>query len=288
MTSMRPEAVYGHHSLQTLLNYAANDSLRYCLADGVQSYLNVTVQQHAWTFRDAGSPWLSYYFPGLFVRREEVADVPFAAQPFPVGVRQSGLPNHTWVEIVRVGRIDDKDVSNERSARATVGQVWFWLAPGSGIWLNTGRTLVINEAWTVPVHNKTVREGVREMQANLARPLGDWWIGERLRGGLRKTAFWDNPTCEQARIWGYDTLQMTSSFLNFSYEIVDCRGAGFDDADRTWVSACPPPHIELMHGLPTPRLAPAIAHADGPASACVCNHSFNFLNCKNSTGGQAP
>ena len=64
--------------------------------------------------------------------------------------------------------------------------------------------------------------------------------------------FWDNPTCAQARAWGYDTLQMTSSFLNFSFEIVDCRGADLDNSDETWVSACPPPHVQLMHGLPVP------------------------------------
>ena len=106
------------------------------------------------------APVAPVYFPGFFVRHS--ADFYFRAAgdvtrrllssaPLPEPnphlsssqkVGDTGVPDHTWVEVIRVGRLDDKDDAPDR---ATAGQVWFWLASGSGIWWNTGRTLVINE-----------------------------------------------------------------------------------------------------------------------------------------------
>ena len=50
-----------------------------------------------------------------------------------------GLPDDTWVEVMRIDRIDlEKHV---HSTTCTVGQLWLFLSPGSGIWWNTGRSL---------------------------------------------------------------------------------------------------------------------------------------------------
>jgi len=57
----------------------------------------------------------------------------------------AGLPDHTWVEVLRVTRVESK---SRPEAICTVGQLWFWLASGSGIWLSTGRSLVLSP-WDV-------------------------------------------------------------------------------------------------------------------------------------------
>ena len=72
-------------------------------------------------------------FPGFFVHRE--------------GAHRAPVPDHTFVEVMRVGRIDDKSIENERNL---IGQMWFWRAEGSGIWYDVGRSYVLtadSAAW---------------------------------------------------------------------------------------------------------------------------------------------
>ena len=68
-------------------------------------------------------------FPGFFVHRFD------ASALLPPYV--SGVPDNTWVEVLRVARIE----THFGNSSCTAGQVWFWLAMGSGIWWNTGRSL---------------------------------------------------------------------------------------------------------------------------------------------------
>ena len=159
-----------------------------------------------------------------------------------------GVADDTWVEVLRIARLDDRfDGPNAPSAnsvlddeRATVGQVWFWVARGSGVWLNVGRSLVMPGP--------------------------------------------HNPSCRDAHARGYDTIQLTRSY-GFSFELIDCRGQERPDANVTYEPACPPSHIELRSGLPTPRDAPALAGVKGGSdAACACDHSYDFLNC---LGGKA-
>ena len=67
--------------------------------------------------------------------------------------------------------------------------VWLYLAPGSGIWYNLGRS------------KKAITTG---------EASGLWW-------GL--------PTrpCTVAKNEGYDSIQMTEFENGFSFEIMDCR-----------------------------------------------------------------
>jgi hypothetical protein len=57
-------------------------------------------------------------FPGFFVHR-----------PFAVSTQLTGVPDHHWVEVMRIARLDEKPDEVDRCMR---GQVWFWLAVGSG------------------------------------------------------------------------------------------------------------------------------------------------------------
>jgi hypothetical protein len=59
-------------------------------------------------------------FPGFFVTR---------SPPIQKDVRMTGVPDNTWVEIIRIARRDDK---GKEPGQCLVGQVWFWVAPGSG------------------------------------------------------------------------------------------------------------------------------------------------------------
>ena len=148
-----------------------------------------------------------------------------------------GVPSHTWVEVFRISRIVNKWGDRDVSA---VGQVWFWLAMGSGVWLNTGRTLV-----------------------HRGPPPQD-----------------EYPSCWEARANGYDTIQLTRSFGGFSFELMDCRGADLPSGRSRWEEACPPSHVELRAGVPAKRYAPAfIDDAVVEERLCGCDSSKSYLNC---------
>ena len=191
------------------------------------------------------------------------------------------MPSHTWVEVMRISRIADQDRKWAQADLSTIGQVWFFLSPG-GIWWNTGRSLVINTTVSTETTlwdrvRATLRGGRRTISPLSATActspaqVNMWWA--------RRNAEFRLATCTRARAAGYDSMQLTSSFCGFSFELVDCRGAERFDAEQTWTSACPPTHIQLMSGLPTPRVAPALELASGPAYACLCAGRHSFLNC---------
>ncbi len=89
-------------------------------------------------------------FPGFFVHRD--------VNPTP----EAGVPDQTWVEVVRIARIDEK--KEGPTAAATVGQVWFWLAHGSGIWWNTGRSLVVTDGKDNPGCARAASDGYDSIQ----------------------------------------------------------------------------------------------------------------------------
>ena len=68
-------------------------------------------------------------FPGFFVHRfgSRLTDGP--------PVMRQGVADHMWVEVMRVAVIDDQ--------QSTRGMVWYFLAIGSGVWWNVGRSLRI-------------------------------------------------------------------------------------------------------------------------------------------------
>ena len=279
-----------HHSVArygVVRNARHQGSVRAQQMDGVDEGTDPT----AFSVGDAGHPPLPYAFPGFFVLRDaspaarrryadaaaggisahgvtpDAAGVSSVAPPpFPIGSMGHGMPDHTWVEIMRVGRIDDKVPVYEQADRSTIGQVWFWLAPGSGIWWNTGRTLVVNASITT--EGRYLESPRACTTLNEARA---WWTE-------RNEAF-GHVTCAAAMRDGYDSIQLTSSFCGYSWELIDCRGANRPDAHTTWTAACPPPHVLLMRGLPMPRLAPALDGVRGKSSGCACASSHDFVNC---------
>merc|ERR1712166_1273436 len=107
---------------------------------------------------------------------------------------RTGVPDYTWVEVLRVDTLD--------AVSCFVGFLWFWQATGSGIWLNTGRSM---------------------------RLVGDTHLSRSL-WALDYDTCNDQPgekcrACEKALAQGYDTIQLTQFADAMSFEIVDCRGA---------------------------------------------------------------
>lgn len=214
--------------------------------------------------KSTGYPALHYHFPGFFLGRPRTA----IDDLFDTIDRSKGVKDHTWVEVMRIARIDDKlDKYGQQADRSTIGQVWFWLAPGSGIWWNTGKTLVVNTSVAISQDSTSLSS----TSCTSPTTLNSWW---ETRDKKFKWA-----TCKKAREMGYDSMQLTNSFCGFSWEMVDCRGADRSDADETWTAACPPPHVRLLRGLPAPRVAPALVDARGPSSACICSSDHSHINC---------
>ena len=118
-------------------------------------------------------------FPGFFVFRNDTA--------------RGGVPDDTWVEVMRMARIDDRygglterpNNSSFESEMALIGQVWFWVARGSGVWLNVGRSLVLP--------GPRAPEFASHIQAAVE---------------LSSSPLTTNPTCREARAQGYDTIQL--------------------------------------------------------------------------------
>ena len=199
-------------------------------------------------------------FPGFFAHRSDkdaIRRVPsHSSWVSKAAATNRHVADNTWVEVMRIARMDDRfgapaADSPFESEMALVGQVWFWVARGSGVWLNVGRSLVMRGPQ--PVASRTAVE---------------------LSAGPVTT----NPTCREARSRGYDTIQLLRSF-GMTNELIDCRGAARPDWNVTYEPGCPPPHVELRAGLPTPRDAPALEGVEGSFAACACDRSYDFANC---------
>jgi hypothetical protein len=67
-------------------------------------------------------------FPGFF----------FFVPPPEGGTEHDEIADNSWVEVMRVARLDNRIPLRDKGSE---GQMWYWLAKGSGIWINVGRPL---------------------------------------------------------------------------------------------------------------------------------------------------
>ena len=113
-----------------------------------------------------------------------------------------GLGDGAWVEVIRIARRDDKWREGDHCFES---QIWFWVAPGSGIWYNLGKTLVLP-----PKYTKAGRQFM---------------------------------SCRQAMSAGYDSIQIPMYPGTYAYELVACSGANLTTPYEelvSWWAACPP------------------------------------------------
>ena len=214
--------------------------------------------------------------------------------------------SHT-LEVMRVSHLATE--SSTKTAygpeAAAPGQTWYWHAPGSGIFLRMGRSLVVPNRSSLlteltsrdPTAVLLSASTVRVSQArgyNLCEGCGDQetWVDFeviRLSSTQRssssrvfpadsparaKTASSTPPLllCDVIRRAGFDTVQLTAAFGGQRFEIIDCRHQ--DDVGNNErflpTSACPSPsHSQLSNALQH-----AIARPD-----CGCDTNLPFLNC---------
>ena len=186
----------------------------------------------------------SIHFPGLFVRRYGTS----LLDSYPV--LREGIPDHTWTEVMRVSVIDDQ--------QSVEGMVWYFNAQGTGVWLNTGKSLRIVG------------------DDDQARHI--WNIEPA--SCLQNAEFLVCKMCEIVMDAGYETVQLTQFANGYSLEIIDCRGAILPSGRNLWWDACPPAHTYLLRGIPPqPRFAPALVEQRSHSTHCVCDRSKDYINC---------
>ena len=173
----------------------------------------------------------------------------------------------TWVEVTRINSdcaqvnsllVGDGLMPLPRNyTTRVVNGCWFWVAPGSGVWLNVGRSLRMPSRHALDHLVVGVKNALTRFDAN--------WIDQR----------W----CGWARARGYDSVQVgvemdhlsprvrytkhASGAVRDSAELVVCGGGCAMQHVR---SACPP--IPLRTGL----------RAQLP---CLCDSRHAMINCGN-------
>ena len=249
---LRDGALYAPHDEAALNPQMVNwSALETCVSHSSRSSRSCRREAALEAYRPS-----ALHFPGFFVFRSML---------------NRGAPDGSYAEVMRVARLDDKRPGSAEAS--TIGQVWYWLAPGSGIWITVGRSL-------------------RQQSAPDASPPSA------------------PATCSWARAHGFVTIQRLNVFGGFASELVDCRGTpsvvrvdrnsahnatNRDSHLESWEEACPPRPVSgeqvLWAGLPpaTRRHAPWLSThvAGGTLRACVCASHRQYLNCDGSDSSAA-
>ena len=164
-------------------------------------------------------------------------------------------------------------------------QTWYWHAPGSGILLSIGRSLVVRNRTELlgrlaariaprplPLATKRVRvpseRGLKLCDGCSVNAEETWRDFDVLWWSSAQPPTGQGPrVCELVRHAGYDTVQLTRAFDGQRHEIIDCRRARTTAAPEP-ASGCPPSssRIFLRRG----------SRADEP---CECDEARPFLNC---------
>eukprot|EP00928_Gymnodinium_smaydae_P036702 TRINITY_DN25614_c0_g1_i1.p1 TRINITY_DN25614_c0_g1~~TRINITY_DN25614_c0_g1_i1.p1 ORF type:complete len:523 (+),score=109.26 TRINITY_DN25614_c0_g1_i1:140-1708(+) len=164
--------------------------------------------------------------------------------PPPFGVAGLGLPSDTWVE-----------VSHMEQPREAAG-AWFVFSMGSGVWLNTGKTLIYEDHWAA--HTEFCGEQCGHLRL--------------LRGPVR-----DRLMCTEAARQGYDTIQ----FLNHADDQWRCSHGFFKHK---------PMGIEIVavrlqgSGGPCGGMEDFFRAGWNADKPCHCNNSKSWLNCGDLAG----
>ncbi|KAL1528770.1 hypothetical protein AB1Y20_010098 [Prymnesium parvum] len=243
------------------------------------------LEMPVWRRLAPGDVWL----PGMRIERH-LSRAGFFLQPHEAA-RAAGLPDHGHAEVMRVSHPAGEGPSTAYGPEAaSTSQVWYWHAPGSGIYLSLGRTLAVANRSALldalcvtggraacPFVLKRVevpREvGLRLCEGCTAEPWRAFDVVWRRRAR-------DEPArarpdarvlCDLVRARGFDTVQLYAAFGGQRFELVDCRvgGAAASDAPP-WTSACAPPELSRHIARPGAR---------GAWLPCNCSSALAFLNC---------
>lgn len=263
------------------------------------------LEMPVWRILRPGDIWL----PGMRIERH-LSLAGFFVQAHEIQYSR-GYPDGSLVEIMRVSHPPGENPSTAYGPEAaSTSQVWYWHAPGSGIYLTVGRSLVVTNrsalleelsrragGAALPLFLKRV-EVPRELGLRLCDGCTpEPWLGfdvvwaRKTRSDGRRGTAEGMVLCDPVRAAGFDTVQLVAAFGGQRFEIIDCR-VGIRLVHRTdpqqsksllhrehaiaappaasWTSACTPPATSAQ------LLRPG---AGGSWQACNCSRSIAFLNC---------
>ena len=166
------------------------------------------------------------HFPGFFVY---------------VGRPESWQANDfDWVEVMHFTRYSVGAHHNQQSEMPLVGQFWYYIAQGTGIWINVGKALRLHHAGYIPGCAYAVSKGY------------DTIIN-----------YPDN-----SEIPTSSGLSHYGGFI----ELVDCTATKRSSKalELLWEGPCP--HVNAS------QLRTGSPH-QGVSSICQCNQSKSYLNC---------
>lgn len=190
------------------------------------------------------------------------------------GGRMDLLPpskDEEWIEVMRVSQPPIADLGPSQDATKWVkvaeecfeDQMWYWRAPGSGIWLHTGRTLAVSGRGDLAI---ALRGLVKELNLPL-KPPRFCDVHECGFPMLIGTV----PFCDILRLGGYDTVQLHAAFFGRRQEVVDCRtpNRATLPTRQVYNLACPAsyPAVPLRRRLPSDN------------QSCVCDRTVSALQC---------
>lgn len=243
-----------------------------------------------WRSLQQGDIWV----PGLRIERH-LSQGGFFVNP-PHGSRSRGFPHGSMVEVMRVSHPPSENPHSAYGPEAgSSTQVWYWHAPGSGVYLSLGRTLSVAnrsallrelavrirapQPFALKRVEVTREAGLRRCEGCTAeRWQGFEVVWTRLQHPDEVLEHQQAPAavCDLVRTAKFDTIQLYAAFGGQRFEIVDCRatrgGAGQPvKPPRPWTSACAPLHSSESLWVPDSKM--------GMWKPCSCSASLPFLNC---------
>ena len=255
---------------------------------------NVTrLEMPVWRVAQPGEAWV----PGLRMERHLALAGFFVQHSSESGGDAATQPELRSDGLREVMRVSHPAGENPQSAfgpeAASHDQVWYWHAPGSGIMLSVGRSLVVSNRSALLARLAALLApqplplAIKRVHVPPERGLRlcdgcDASVGEAWRDF---DVIWTAPAaaaaagmrvCDVVRRVGYDSVQLTRAFNAQRHEIIDCRRPASAVAGSTAAAnaACPPagsrPH--LRRG--------GEGRAGEAASACSCeSEAQSFLTC---------
>ena len=285
-------SVYGMDMIDRLLPFDVRAlTWFYWWAPGTENLTRTEVP--VWRDTLPGEAWV----PGLRSERH-LAHAGFFVRPLPlVNSSSNHFAGFHVLEVMRVSHPAGETLQSAYGPEAAShDQVWYWHAPGSGIFLAAGRTLTVSNRSALvaelavrlapeplPLEVKVVKvphdRGMRLCDGctDVGEDWRDfhvlWWTsGEKQKPMCR--------VCDLARRAGIDTIQLTRAFGGLRSEIIDCR----QNARAGMVTGTPfnsgcPPAASRAH-----IRSAAMLLQDGPKhEGCLCTADFSsrttFLNC---------
>lgn len=193
------------------------------------------------------------------------------------------MPHYSSVEVMRFFRVDEPRAEEDQS---NVGQVFYYHAPGSGIYLDLGRTL-----WAKPI---PYYENTTPYSCSAVRGEYDTMVFQREQPNPSSVAYGGMVEIVDCRGEGgpvraslragpgstikddFDQMEAFETTLIATTEelVLPLKGLRLQakyqqNRPGAWEHACPPPSIARFLSV----------QQDGKRRRCVCNMDFKYLNC---------